>query len=616
MKRNGNSKRSIAPLLPISLFSALLVVLVAIGCTVFSNGTAGGNKQGTPTLRPINGRVLDVDSGTPIEGAEITAAGVLTATSAEGRFYFEDVPQGSKVAVYAEGYDGAEIDAGAEQSLPPIKLKANMLTGRVTDATTGKPLSRVLVRLTLAGTQPVTDTTTTPNALPTAAVTSTVSSRINGLAAPLAATSVPTVSDNTDEATPTSLSPSLPTEVPTTVNGRPLPSPPVGEGFLATYTDENGDYIFKGATAGSTLTFKMPGYKLAKVPVDSAKKDVAMEQFRVEAFYMTANVASVRSLYDELVNFAVESRFNAIVLNVQTDASAWVFDTQNPDVLEADNTDIILPQIADRVKDLKSKGFYTIARIATFQQKTMALGHPDWAIKSSVTGKPWRGGSEGQQMWLDASNPAAQDYILAMTKEVLALGFDEIQYDYVRFPSDPWKNEPGEMVFSHMPMPNTDKVRALQQFLSRAQNTIDPTDAFMSIDIFGYALWPDQDGVPILGALGQVMPDLVDYADYISPMIYPSHFSPGELGCSVPANCAYKLIKQSGDFAAPLFEGARSKYRPWLQDFDWIKTDYTSPGTTKVQEQIDACEETNCWGWQMWDPANVYEPRAVFKKQK
>jgi len=382
------------------------------------------------------------------------------------------------------------------------------------------------------------------------------------------------------------------------------------------YTDDNGDYVIKNAPPGSSLTFKMPGYKLAKMPVDGPKKDVALEQFRVEAFYMTANVASVNDLYDDLVEFAVGSRFNAVVLNVQTDASAWVFDTKNPDALEAGNVDTILPNIADVVKDLKSKGIYTIARIATFQQKTMALARPDWAVKSSVTGKPWRGGSEGQQAWLDASNPNAQDHLVAMTKEVLDLGFDEIQYDYVRFPSDPWKNEPGKTVFSTMPLTDTGKVKALQQFLTKAKAVIEPSDAFMSIDVFGYVLWPDQDGAPILGLIGQVMPDLIDYADYICPMIYPSHFSPGEQGCSVPAKCAYKLIKKSGEFAAPLFEGAVSKYRPWLQDFDWGPTDYTSPGTTKVQEQIDACDETGCWGWQMWDPANVYEPRAVFKKRK
>jgi len=604
--------------LPLSLLSVCVMLLLgacSFGPFDFNNGTPVPTQPlptATVAVRPISGQVLDADTGKPIESAEITAAGVLTATSPTGDFYFPDVPAGSKISIVAEGYKGAEVDAGQLQKLPPVQLKADKLTGRVTDATTGKPIAGVLVKLTFPVAEPVTPTaplTPTLDATPeiTATETSTDSARLNGLSAPLQASRVPTSEDTEEEATTTS------TAAPPTATPKLTLIPPVGEGFVAVYTNENGEYLFNNAPPGSTLTFKMPGYKLFKLAVDGPKEDAALEEFRIQALYMTANIASVKDLYDELVDFAQKSMFNAVVLNVQTDASEWVFDTQNPDVVEADNKDVILPNIADTVKDLKSKGFYTIARVVTFQQKTMALARPDMAVMSSETGKPWRGGYAAQQVWLDASNPKAQDYVISMTKEVLTLGFDEVQYDYVRFPSDPAPTEPGEMVFSK-DLDTMGKVMALQGFLKKAHDTIEPTDAFMSIDVFGYTLWPDQDGVPILGSIGQVLPYLVDYSDYVSPMIYPSHFSPGEQGCSVPAKCAYTLIKKSGEFAEPIFKNARSKYRPWLQDFDWGPTDYTSPGTTKVTDQLRACEETNCWGWQMWDPANVYEPRKVFEK--
>ena len=84
---------------------------------------------------------------------------------------------------------------------------------------------------------------------------------------------------------------------------------------------------------------------------------------------------------------------------------------------------------------------------------------------------------------------------------------------------------------------------------------IEPTDAFMSIDIFGYTLWPDRDGKTMNGVLGQVFEYLVDHTDYVCPMIYPSHFSPGEQNCPKPEVCAYKLVHKSGEFATTRFVG-------------------------------------------------------------
>jgi hypothetical protein len=534
------------------------------------------------------------------------AGGVLTATTSDGMYYFEDVPQGSQISVQAEGYAQFTADTGAVQRLD-VRLRPNTLSGRVTDASTGKPLEAVLVKLVLPQTITGTQTTTdhiTPSATPvvTGTVPATDTLRTGKvLAAPMA--QAPGASA-TVVGTPT---------ITATATATPQRIPPTGPGFVATYTDANGNYFFKDVPEGASLTFKMPGYKLTKLPVgDTNRKDVALEVFKVEAIYITANVAAFPEMFNELIQFVEESRLNAVVINVQNDESEWVFPIKNPDALAAKNVDPILPNMAELVKGLKDRGIYTIARIVTFQQKTMADNKPEWAITSSVTGKPWKGGELNQQRWLDASRPEVQDHLVAMTKEVLALGFDEVQYDYVRFPSDPAPTEPGDPVFSR-PLTTTDMAMSLQQFLKKAHSVTEATDAFMSIDVFGYTLWPDRNGQPILGSIGQVLEYLYDYTDYICPMIYPSHFSPGEEGCKRPAACAYELVRKAGEYAQKRFEGRRVKYRPWLQDFDWYGVDYTSPGSTKVIDQIRAAEETGAWGWQMWDPANVYEPRSAYR---
>jgi hypothetical protein len=611
--------------LAIALTSATIFVLLLAGCTVFSidfsptppgpTATPTTPPTPTPVPRALRGRVLDKSTSTPLEGVEVIAGGILTVTTTDGSFYFDDVPKWSKLTASSQGYDTVETDTGVVTELD-VLMRPNTVTGRVTDSSTGEPLANVLVKLVLpqappAPAPPITETApVTGTVEPTATVSTTTGTMGYGklIAAP-AQVEGPVLQTTVTATAVVTATPAPPTATPT-----PKPIPPTGEGFVAVYTDENGSYFFKDVPEGATLTFKMPGYKLTRLPAgDAAKKDMALEQFRVEAIYLTANVAASPDLLDELLEFVSKSRINAVVVNVQNDASEWVYDTKNPDVLAAKNTDIFLPDMGALVQKLKARGLYTIARVVTFQQKTMVDARPDWSVLSDVTGKPWKGGYVGQQKWLDASNPAVQDHLVAMTNEVLSLGFDEIQYDYVRFPSDPAPSEPGEMVFSR-PLTDTTKTLALQEFLKKAKNTIDPTDAFMSIDVFGYSLWPDREEGPILGLIGQVMESMIPYTDYVCPMIYPSHFSPGEQGCDTPAACAYELVRKSGEFAAERFKGQRAKYRPWLQDFDWPPVDYTSPGTRKVADQIRACRETNCWGWQWWDPANVYEPRSAFQE--
>jgi hypothetical protein len=628
LKGRITQRRSTGAITLVVCLLAMLGVLVLAACDLGGDdpnktpgpvSPDGPNATQTPGVLLV-GIVKDVNTGQPIAKAEVIAGGILTATAEDGRFYFDGIPSNSTVEVIAEGYEGRTLVAATDGQLS-VDLKPNSIGGRVTDSSTGQPLARVLVRLDFPRAQPLTDTitvTATQGLEPTPTAALTESHRVNGLAAPLLATSVrtPEASNEVEATAEAVLSPTVAFIPPTpTATPTPMKEPPTGEGFIAAYTDQNGEYRFNGAPPGSMLAFKMPGYKLMKVPADTPRKDVALDPFKAEAIYITANVASVRPILDELLEWAQTSRINSIVLNVQNDASEWVFNVQNEDVVEADNTEIILPNLPDLVKELREKGFYVIARVVTFQQKTMADARPEWSVISGSSGKVWKGGYAGHQKWLDASNPAAQDHLVEMTREVLALGFDEIQYDYVRFPSDPAPGEKGPMEFSR-PLTDTGKIMALQGFLKKAYAVIEPSDAFMSIDVFGYAIWPDIEGEPYLGIIGQSIPELIDYTDYICPMIYPSHFIAGEQGCDVPAACAYELIKASGEFAQPRFEGHRTKYRPWLQDFDWGETDYTSRSSKRVQQQIKACEETGCWGWQMWDPANEYLPRAAFEKDE
>jgi len=132
---------------------------------------------------------------------------------------------------------------------------------------------------------------------------------------------------------------------------------------------------------------------------------------------------------------------------------------------------------------------------------------------------------------------------------------------------------------------------------------LNTTDAFMSVDIFGYTVWPDQNGLPLNRVIGQVFERLIGQTDYISPMIYPSHFSAGEMGFADPNAHPYEIIKQAGIYTDQRIASQRAKYRPWLQGFDWNHLAYDGH---LYRLQIQATDETGAAGWMFWDPSNIY----------
>jgi hypothetical protein len=301
------------------------------------------------------------------------------------------------------------------------------------------------------------------------------------------------------------------------------------------------------------------------------------------------------------------------VVNVQTDPGDLAYDSQLPLVRQSDAINLIMPNLKGMLQELHDHDIYVIARLATFMQPNIAKANPDLAVLSRQTGKPWIGGELSQQRWLDPTNPKAQDYVLELAKEISSLGFDEIQFDYIRFPSDPAPGEEWDNQQFSVPVDETNKSHYIEQFMTRAHDMLNETDTFMSVDIFGYTVWPDQNGVPMNGVIGQVFENMIGHTDYVCPMIYPSHFSRGEMGYTNPNAYPYEIIKQAGLNTQERIKGQRAKYRPWLQAFNWYDDVDYEDDPTNVLVQIQATDETGGWGWQMWDPRNGYTAPAYKK---
>jgi hypothetical protein len=225
----------------------------------------------------------------------------------------------------------------------------------------------------------------------------------------------------------------------------------------------------------------------------------------------------------------------------------------------------------------------------------VAEARPDLAVMDSVTGDLWR--NDIGIAWVSAFHEELWDANIALALEALELGFDEIQYDYVRFPSD------GDLSTADFGRDYTADVReaAITGFMKASYEAIHAKGGKLAADLFGYVTIVDDEQY-----IGQRFSELEPYLDYVCMMIYPSHFSEGNIASAAghPNDYPYETILESLQRAEQNVPGSSAKFRPWLQDFSyWGMREYTAED---VRLQIDAAEDFGATGWMLWgDPYNV-----------
>jgi hypothetical protein len=317
----------------------------------------------------------------------------------------------------------------------------------------------------------------------------------------------------------------------------------------------------------------------------------------VKAIYMSSWVASSKSFRDRLIALIDTTELNAVVIDVK------------------DNTGLISWE--GRVKDmnalldeLHSKNIYVIARVAVFQDPAYVKAHPEEAIHSKSTGGIWR--NHKGEPWVDAGSKNMWKHTEVIAKEAYARGFDEINLDYIRFPTDGRLSDmtfpvSGERAF-------VDKPGIIDEFYAYITSSLRKDGIPVSGDLFGIIMITKVD----IAVLGQDMHSALTHFDYVAPMVYPSHFYSGTAGYQNPAAfpgeiIAYSMgkgmqiadeVASSTGFATSTI---RAKYRPWYQDFDMGAT-YTKE---MVRAQITAGERIGINSWMLWDPANKYTKEAL-----
>jgi len=303
------------------------------------------------------------------------------------------------------------------------------------------------------------------------------------------------------------------------------------------------------------------------------------------------------SRFDDLVALIDRTELNAVVIDVKDERGeiSWV-----PRSSQARMAGAGLPKIQDPAKMIRAlhrKHIYVIGRIVTFQDPVLSQVRPDLAIRDMQGGGLWK--NRKGLSWLDPYSVEAQDYVISLAVEAVELGFDEIQFDYIRFPTD---GDTTRMWFPHKDerLPHS----VIADFLHRARAQIVPRGAYISTDLFGLtALVSDDLGI------GQKIELIAREVDYICLMLYPSHFHKPEYGIPDPEKDPSKIIMLSLRDANRRIKGTGAQLRPWLQDFTLRGGVPYTP--VEVRKQIDAAHGQNVDQWLLWNANNRYTEDAL-----
>ncbi len=324
---------------------------------------------------------------------------------------------------------------------------------------------------------------------------------------------------------------------------------------------------------------------------------IPLKPFSAKGIYLSAYGISSPVLRNPALNIIKNTQINSLVIDVKTDSALVSFKSAVPMAKQIGAQRIILkPDMPELLAKLRSQGIYTIGRIVVFKDTLLAQAHPEWAVKNSK-GEPWKD-NEGLY-WVDPFVKEAWEYQLALAEEAAAMGFDEIQFDYIRFP------DTRGLVFSK-PSTEASRVEAINGILAATYERIKPYNVFLSADIFGYALWNTNDT-----DIGQNLKSILTHVDYVCPMLYPSGFQFGIPGFRNPVANSYDIVYRSLAQARERTKVPATRFRPWIQAFKDYAFDRRDFGVDEIQQQINAADTFGDGGYLLWNPRNVYSETAL-----
>ena len=373
----------------------------------------------------------------------------------------------------------------------------------------------------------------------------------------------------------------------------------------------------------SSFTFSSESYYGESLAITTNPTNIAKEKEvkhlktpePLKGVYMTQCVAGTPSFRDKVVRLIDDTELNSIIIDIKDYTGTVSFLTGNKEIDSIVGTGCKVSDMQEFVENLHNKNIYVIGRVTVFQDPAFTKAHPNLAVKRKSDGGVWK--DRKGISFIDVGARPFWDYIISIATSSYAIGFDEINFDYIRFPSD---GDMKDISFTHTG--TTTKKEILRQFFEYLDSKIAGTGVVTSADLFGMTTTNTDD----LG-IGQVLEYALLNFDYVSPMVYPSHYPPKFNGWPDPNKVPYEIIKfsmgagvartnflekeiASSTPDAKVLERINPlQLRPWLQDNDY-PVHYTAE---MVRKQIQATYDVGLTSWMLWDPGNTYTEAALLK---
>ncbi len=358
--------------------------------------------------------------------------------------------------------------------------------------------------------------------------------------------------------------------------------------FISTQSSISSVYDRDGALAVENISIGEALAPKHEPPVHIKTPEV------VRAIYMSSWVAGTPSMRNDIVHFVTNgSEINSIMIDIKDYTGKIAFEVSDAELKRLDWSEKRIPDIREFIRELHGHHIYVIGRIAVFQDPHIVKKLPELAV-ADISGGIWK--DRKGLPFVDVGAKPYWDLMVRMARESEQVGFDEINFDYIRYPSD---GALSRTVYRHTGA--REKSDVLEDFFKYLHSELKDLPIPLSADIFGLVTWAEDD----LG-IGQILEKIAPHFDYIAPMVYPSHYDAGFQDFKNPSLHPYEVIFASmarAKFRLEKIGEDPQKLRPWIQDFDLRGVKY---GVAEIKAQKQAIYDSGLKSYMSWDPSNKY----------